>query len=81
MKPAEVRRLASAHDSATLAAAAEALENGETLPIEVVGDDEGEQLTHLMLAGDLSAAVAGGADAREAFRAVMQRVRGVLDNG
>ena len=81
MRPSEVRRLAEVFGVEALGAAAEAIEAGEPLPIEVAGDDEGEQLTHLMLAQELRAAVDAGAEPRAAFRAVMQRVRGVLENG
>jgi hypothetical protein len=81
VKAAEVRRLALAHGQVALEAAAAAIEAGAPCPLAVAGDDEGEQLTHVMLAATLRARLEQGEEERVAFRAVMQRVRGVLENG
>ena len=81
MKAAVIRKLSRAHDAATLAACAEALMGGAAPPVEVEGEDDGERLTHVMLAQRVRAAVDGGADAGEAFREVMSSVREVLTDG
>jgi hypothetical protein len=78
VKAPEVRRLAQAHDAAALAAARDAMLEGEPSPLPVDGEDEGEQLTHLMLALRLRAAVDGGAPMKDAFRDLMGSVRQVL---
>ena len=77
MKAAVSRKLSRSHDSATLAACAAALMDGGAPPVEVEGEDEGERLTHVMLAQRVRAAV----DAGDAFREVMASVREVLTDG
>jgi hypothetical protein len=81
MKAAVIRKLSRSHDSATLAACAAALMDGGAPPVEVEGEDEGERLTHVMLAQRVRAAVDAGADAGDAFREVMASVREVLTDG
>lgn len=50
MKLPVVRQLALWHSTEILMQAEQALYNGDTLPINVEGEDEGEQLTHLIAA-------------------------------
>ncbi|MFN3202383.1 MAG: DUF6952 family protein [Bradymonadia bacterium] len=80
MKAAEIRRLAQAHDQAALEAAADALAEELPCPIEVAGEDDGERLTHLMLASRLRGMVDAGQPLAQAFREVMQGVRTVMTN-
>ena len=80
MKAAEIRRLAQQHDLATLDAAADALAEELPLEIEVAGEDDGERLTHLMLASRLRAKVDAGTAMPAAFREIMQSVREVMTN-
>ena len=81
MKAGVIRKLAEAHSQAVLDAAADALAEGETISLEVQGEDDGERLTHLMLASRIRARVDGGTDLKSAFREVMAEVRGVIANG
>lgn len=68
--------LTDSHDVQTLTKAEAALLEGETLPIEVAGIDEGEQLTHLMAAiwckNEMEST---GCDSRTAVRQYTQKVR------
>ena len=57
-----------------------ALAEGGEVPFEVGGDDDGERLTHLMLAARVRGLVDDGADLKEAFREIMTQVRGVISN-
>ena len=50
MKIPVIKKLAVAYSLADLRAAEEALYNEETPAIEIIGDDEGEQLTHVIAA-------------------------------
>ena len=50
MKIPVIKKLAVAYSLADLRAAEEALYNEETPAIEIIGDDEGEQLTHIIAA-------------------------------
>jgi hypothetical protein len=50
MKIPVIKKLAEAYSLADLRAAEEALYNEETPAIEIIGDDEGEQLTHVLAA-------------------------------
>ena len=50
MKVAVIKSLTESHPLETLQAEMAKLENGESLTIVVGGDDEGEQLTHLLAA-------------------------------
>ncbi|HAV25553.1 MAG TPA: hypothetical protein DCX01_05185 [Bacteroidetes bacterium] len=50
MKIPVIKKLAEAYSLADLRAAEEALYNEETPAIEILGDDEGEQLTHVLAA-------------------------------
>ena len=50
MKIPVIKKLVENHDLDTLRAAEEALAEEQTPAIEIVGDDEGEQLTHAFAA-------------------------------
>lgn len=79
MKAPEIRRLSLAHDRAGLQRAVEAVMAGDEPPLPVDGDrDEGEHLTHLMLALRVLERVDEGVPHKDAFREVMGAVRGVL---
>ena len=80
MKAGVIRKLAEQHDLATLEAAADALENERAPEIEIRGDDEGEQLTHCLLAQRLRARIDAGDDPKAAFRELMGEVRSVIAN-
>ena len=80
MKAGVIRKLAQTHDRGTLDRAADTLAEGGEVPFEVGGDDDGERLTHLMLAARVRGLVDDGADLKEAFREIMTQVRGVISN-
>jgi hypothetical protein len=80
VKAAEVRRLATERRLDELEAGAEAIAEREEDLDWVGGDDVGEKLTHLMLAARVRRRIDGGEEAREAFRAELAAVRGVLSN-
>lgn len=80
MKAGVIRKLAEAHSKAALDAAADALAEGDSIAIEVAGADDGERLTHLMLASRVRERADRGAPLKEAFREVMGEVRGVISN-
>ena len=75
MKLPVIRNLAGLHNEADLLAAEAALLEGEPLPFEVEGVDEGEQYTHILGALDVVRAKAAGQDERDALRAFGLRVR------
>lgn len=81
MKPAEARRLATEHDRKALDAAIEKLMEERDAEIHVEGADHGEKLTHCLLAKRIRERVDAGEDLKDAFRAVMGEVRGVVGNG
>lgn len=78
MKAGAVRKLARDHDLAALEAAAAALLEGEGAPFEIGGDDDGERLTHVMLAQRIRKRVDAGEDLKAVFREVMGSVRAVM---
>jgi len=80
VKPAEARRLAERHDADALQAAAEALGDEREPAIAITGGDEGEKLTHVLLALRIRARLDAGEDLKTAYRAVMGEVRSVLSN-
>lgn len=80
MRAGAIRKLAKEHDSESLQAAIDALIEGEALPFEVEGDDEGERLTHCNLALRVRTRVEAGEPLKDVFRDVMGQVRGVLEN-
>jgi hypothetical protein len=76
MKLAVIKNLAETHSLETLKQLEELLLNGENLPIEVGGEDEGEQLTHILGAIDILERVKNeGIDVRTAIRGFSERVR------
>jgi hypothetical protein len=76
MKLPEIKRLAEAHTVAELALAKEAILQGEQPQIAVEGEDEGEQLTHVMAAQWIHAHMAQEqVDLRTAQRVYGQMVR------
>ena len=81
MKAAEARRLAETHSSSALSEAAEALGEEKAPAFEVQGEDDGERLTHVLLALRIRSRMDDGESARDAFRHVMAGVRDVLTNG
>lgn len=80
MRPAEARRLATERTLGELAEAAEVLSEERDPHFEIEGADHGEKLTHVLLAMRIRERIDGGHDPKEAFRAVMAEVRGVLAN-
>lgn len=76
MKIPEIKKLVDTHDLAILRAAEENLLEEEILQIEVGGEDEGEQLTHIMAAiAILEDMEETGADFKTALRNYTKRVR------
>lgn len=78
MKAGAVRTLAKERDLATLEAAAQSLLDGDGAPFEIGGDDDGERLTHVMLAQRIRKRVDAGEDLKAVFREVMGSVRAVM---
>lgn len=76
MKIQEIKRLAETYSAEQLRKAEEALLEGNALPFEVTGDDEGEQLTHILAAITICEDVLNhGTELRTAIRNYTQRVR------
>ncbi len=75
MKLPVIRNLAEQHSLDALHEAENALLEEETPSFEVGGDDEGEQLTHLLGAIWIREQMAAGMEFKDAFRAFAQRVR------
>jgi hypothetical protein len=80
VKAPAVRKLAERHSLAELEAAAEALSEEQPAAIEVEGEDDGERLTHLLLAARIRRRMDEGLPLKEAFREQMGQVRALLDN-
>jgi hypothetical protein len=81
VKAAEARRLAETYSLEQLAHAAHHLGEEQEPEIHIAGDDPGEKLTHVLLAMRMRERIELSGDSlREAFRAVMSEVRGVLQN-
>jgi sensor histidine kinase regulating citrate/malate metabolism len=80
MRPSEARRLARTYDLDALQRAAAALAEERDAAFPILGDDHGARLTHVLLAIRIRAKIDGGADERDAYRAVMADVRTVLTN-
>jgi hypothetical protein len=81
VKPAEAKRLAHEHTAEALALAIEELMEERDPHVTVNGEDHGEKLTHCLLAQRIRERLDKGEDPKEAFRAVMSEVRGVVSNG
>ncbi len=76
MKIPVIKKLAETHSLKELQAAEEALYNEEMLAIEVMGDDEGEQLTHVLAAVYIKEHMAeNGSELKAALRAYTVKVR------
>ncbi len=76
MKLPIIKTLAEQQSLEDLKKAEECLINGEVLPFEVGGEDEGEQLTHILGAIDILERVKNeGIDLRTAIRGFSERVR------
>ena len=75
MKIAAIKKAVESFSVEQLASAEEALLNGEILSIEIGGDDEGEQLTHIIAAKEIKMEVEKGGDSKTALRNYTQRVR------
>jgi hypothetical protein len=80
MKAGAVKKVAKAFTSAEIADAIEALTEREEEILDVVGDDIGERLTHLLLGQRIRARMDDGVALKDAFREEMASVRGVLKN-
>lgn len=75
MKIAAIKSLVSEHNLEVLKQAEEALLNEQKPFINIEGDDEGEQLTHVMAAIEIGEHISGGMKANDALRAFTRRVR------
>jgi hypothetical protein len=76
MKIPVIKKLTEAHSLEELQAAEEALYNEETPAIQVIGDDEGEQLTHVLAAVFIKEHMAEhGSDLKTALREYTVKVR------
>lgn len=76
MKIPIIKKLAENYSLEELQAAEEALYNEEYPAIEVKGDDEGEQLTHILAAVFIKEHMADeGSDLKTALRAYTLKVR------
>ncbi|MDP1728113.1 MAG: hypothetical protein Q8M15_15105 [Bacteroidota bacterium] len=76
MKLAVIKELAENRTLSELKSLEEKLCNGEPVQLEVKGDDEGEQLTHVLAAIDILKRVENeNVDLRTAIRAYSERVR------
>lgn len=75
MKLPEIKNLVKTYSLAELQAAEQALLNEEAPAIDIAGEDEGEQLTHVIGAIEILQHVANGMDEKTALRTFSQRVR------
>jgi hypothetical protein len=75
MKLPVIKSLVEQYSLAQLQQAEEAIVNEKTPAIEVKGDDEGEQLTHVLAAIYIKEQMAAGMDYMSALRQYTQRVR------
>jgi hypothetical protein len=75
MKLPIIKSLVEQYSLAQLQQAEEAIVNEKTPAIEVKGDDEGEQLTHVLAAIYIKEQMAIGMDYISALRQYTQRVR------
>ena len=76
MKIPVIKKLVEEHEIEVLREAEQALYDEQPLPIEVKGDDEGEQLTHLIAAVWIKEHMAEtGDDVKKALRAYTVKVR------
>ncbi len=75
MKLPVIRKIVKEYSLDELRTAEQALLNEESIAIEVEGEDEGEQLTHIIGAIEILENIAGGMSDKDALRAFSQRVR------
>ena len=76
MKIPAIKKLVETYNAEQLAAAEEAIMEEQALAIEVDGEDEGEQLTHILAAiFVLNDIKENGSDFRAAIRKYTQKVR------
>lgn len=76
MKIPVIKKLVATYSIDELARAEEALLEEQPLKIEIEGDDEGEQLTHVLAAKEiLQGMKESGVDLNKALRNYSQRVR------
>lgn len=76
MKPAEIKKVAETYDLDTLRQAEEDITEEKGLSIEVGGEDEGEQLTHILAAIWIREQMyKNGTDVKTELRNYTQRVR------
>lgn len=78
MKPAIVRALVDAHDIETLQKAAATFEENLENTLHVAGDDDGEILSHLLVAIFVKKKMAKGLALNEALREYSQKVRNII---
>lgn len=80
MKITAIKKLIENHTLSELKAAEQSMELGEPLSIEVEGDDEGEQFTHVLAAIDILTRVeTGQKEVNTALREFTQRVRNSIN--
>lgn len=79
MKLPAIKKLVETYSLEDLRKGEEALLNEQTLPIEVEGEDEGEQLTHIIGAIEVLEKVEQGEDPKNALREFVQRVRNSIN--
>ncbi len=80
MKIPEIKKLVEAYTVAQLRDAEEKLIEEEALEIEVGGEDEGEQLTHIMAAIEILEDMGKtGSDFKTALRTYTKRVRNSIN--
>ena len=75
MKIPAVKKLVEIYSVEELSAAENAIEEGNNPVIEIEGDDEGEQLTHVYAAKWIKKQMEGGKEFTRALREFTQKVR------
>jgi hypothetical protein len=75
MKIPAIKKAVELFTSEQLREAEQALYEEQTPVISIEGDDEGEQLTHVLAALEIKQNMAKGMDFKDALRAYTQRVR------
>jgi hypothetical protein len=78
MKIPVIRDLASKHDFETLIQAAEAFEQSRTNKLSVKGDDDGEILTHLLLAARIREKMNQGVSIGDAIRDESRAIQNLI---
>lgn len=75
MKISAIKELIGTYDLNDLRRAEEAILNEQKPAIPIAGDDEGEQLTHVIAAIEVAGHIQKGMKESEALRTFTQRVR------